>query len=545
MAFIKNQAVTGFTFGLVSKTDGSDITTGTPVGRITIDGGTQAAIADTSFVHEGSGQWSVDLTAAEMNGDIISLVFTHTSAVSAHFTIKTSDLIESDGGAPAANRFTKKALELSPANAGGGVEAADYKWSTNTAATDPGTGKIKGNNSTLASITQIYISDITNNSGVASSAIEALAIGDTIVIFDSGNGANLLRVTTTALATDNGAWYTIPVSHTESGGALANNKVMRVELRYIGLTTDQVADAVWRFVLSGITAAGSGAKVVTDVKADSTAILVDTADMQPKLGAPAGASVSVDIAAIKAETTLIVTDTNELQTDDIPGKIAALNDIAATEIVSAGAITTLSGAVVNVDTVDVCAVNTDMRGTNSAALASVATEVRLAELDSTNLPKDVDNIFVDTNVNLSDKLDDIQGATFNTATDSIEAIRNRGDAAWITGNTVVPDNTSIAAILVDTNELQTDWADGGRLDLLLDRVIAQIDTAITEPGTGLPPVSAKMADKIGYLYKSLVNKSDQTNVLNQLYNNDGTTVGQKRTVSANASIAAKEPLISG
>lgn len=38
-----------------------------------------------------------------------------------------------------------------------------------------------------------------------------------------------------------------------------------------------------------------------------------------RLGAPAGASVSADIAAIKAETALIVADTNELQTDWVNG----------------------------------------------------------------------------------------------------------------------------------------------------------------------------------------------------------------------------------
>ena len=44
----------------------------------------------------------------------------------------------------------------------------------------------------------------------------------------------------------------------------------------------------------------------------------------------------------------------------------ALNDVAATDIVSNGAITTLSGAVVNVDTVDVTTTNSDMRGTDGA-----------------------------------------------------------------------------------------------------------------------------------------------------------------------------------
>lgn len=73
---------------------------------------------------------------------------------------------------------------------------------------------------------------------------------------------------------------------------------------------------------------------IATVDANVDSILVDTADMQPKLGAPAGASMSADIAAIKAETALIVADTNELQTDDVPGLIAALNDLAASDILT-------------------------------------------------------------------------------------------------------------------------------------------------------------------------------------------------------------------
>jgi len=46
------------------------------------------------------------------------------------------------------------------------------------------------------------------------------------------------------------------------------------------------------------------------------------------------------------------------------------NNLAATDIVSAGAITTLSGAVVNVDLVDTTTTNTDMAGTNNALLAA-------------------------------------------------------------------------------------------------------------------------------------------------------------------------------
>ena len=86
--FKKNTAVTGFSFGLVSATDGSAITSGTVTGYYTLDGGAQGTVAGTP-VHEGNGQWSVNLTAAEMNGDIVGLLFTHTSAINASFTIKT------------------------------------------------------------------------------------------------------------------------------------------------------------------------------------------------------------------------------------------------------------------------------------------------------------------------------------------------------------------------------------------------------------------------------------------------------------------------
>jgi len=89
-------------------------------------------------------------------------------------------------------------------------------------------------------------------------------------------------------------------------------------------------------------------------------------------------------------TTLDALDTaQDTQHSTTQASIAALNDIAATDIVSGGAITTSGGAVSNVTTVATTTTNTDMRGTDSAALASVCTEARLAELDAANLPSDI------------------------------------------------------------------------------------------------------------------------------------------------------------
>lgn len=194
-------------------------------------------------------------------------------------------------------------------------------------------------------------------------------------------------------------------------------------------------------------------QTANDNGADINAILVDTADMQPRV-----AAVEVDTSELQGDWAnggrldlildIIAADT----TTDIPALIAALNDIAATDIVSAGAITTLTGAVVNVDTVDTTTTNTDMRGTegantvvpDAAGVAPTAIEIRI-EMDSNSV--DFNNIITD--------IADLMGATFNTATDSNEAIRNRGDAAWVTGAGGTPpqllQSTTIATLASQTS----------------------------------------------------------------------------------------------
>lgn len=49
-----------------------------------------------------------------------------------------------------------------------------------------------------------------------------------------------------------------------------------------------------------------------------------TGDAYARLGAPAGASVSADVAAVKSDSAAILEDTNELQADDIPAAIAGI-----------------------------------------------------------------------------------------------------------------------------------------------------------------------------------------------------------------------------
>ena len=69
---------------------------------------------------------------------------------------------------------------------------------------------------------------------------------------------------------------------------------------------------------------GSGGGDATEAKQDQIIAAVITN--------AAGSDISADIIAVKAETATIVADTNELQTDDVPGLISALNNISTADV---------------------------------------------------------------------------------------------------------------------------------------------------------------------------------------------------------------------
>ena len=97
---------------------------------------------------------------------------------------------------------------------------------------------------------------------------------------------------------------------------------------------------------------------------------------------------------------------------------------------------------------------------------------------------------------------------------------------------IAATQTQITNTLADTNELQGDWENGGRLDLLLDALITEIDTATSEPSQGAPGVSEKRGLKIDYLYKAWRNKCTQTATTYSLYADNGSTIDQDSTLSS-------------
>jgi hypothetical protein len=78
---IKNTASQVVSFQMVSSTDGSNVTTGTPTVYVTGDGGAQAT-GSGAKTHEGNGCWSYAVSAADSNYDHVSFTMVLTGAIS-------------------------------------------------------------------------------------------------------------------------------------------------------------------------------------------------------------------------------------------------------------------------------------------------------------------------------------------------------------------------------------------------------------------------------------------------------------------------------
>jgi hypothetical protein len=184
-----------------------------------------------------------------------------------------------------------------------------------------------------------------------------------------------------------------------------------------------------------------------------------TGDSFARLGAPAGASVSADIAQIDTEVGDILVDTSttlDTHLTDIKGTGFAKDTHSLTDI-----------------TADVTGLNGDaMRGTDSAALASVCTEARLAELDAGNIPADVDNILTDTGTTLDTHLTDIKGTGFAKDTHSLTDIT--ADVTGLNGDAMRgTDSAALASVCTEARLAELDAAN----------IPADVDNILTDTGT--------------------------------------------------------------
>ena len=259
------------------------------------------------------------------------------------------------------------------------------------------TGNITGNLSgSVGSVTGAVGSVTGNVGGNVAGSVAGVTAGVTVTTNNDKTG------------------YTVSAVSDKTGYALSEAGVTAVQSGLSTLTAQQI----WEYTTRTLSTFGS---LVADT---ATAIW----------GAVARTITGGTITTVSDKTGYSISGTKQT--------LDALNDFDhSTDIVA------------HVTLTDTCTTNTDMRGTNSALLASGYTAPDNASITSIKgktdqltftTPNSVDATATVSTAGLATEanqttiinhLTDVKGATFSGATDSLEAIRSRGDIAWITGGT--------------------------------------------------------------------------------------------------------------
>lgn len=112
----------------------------------------------------------------------------------------------------------------------GASATLEWNWLTAIGATDPGSGNLKGDNATQSSITTLYQSTTTANGMNLQAGLALLKSGDVYIVTEEGDTARFIVFTISGAPVDNTGWWTIPVTVSQNGGALRNNRTQGVQI---------------------------------------------------------------------------------------------------------------------------------------------------------------------------------------------------------------------------------------------------------------------------------------------------------------------------
>lgn len=220
----------------------------------------------------------------------------------------------------------------------------------------------------------------------------------------------------------------------------------------------------------------------------------EVTDVQTKLGTPAGASVSADVAAVKAQTSALEVDTQDIQ-GRLPAALTADGNMKADALRISGSDTTADGIeaiITGVGGVDIkigqvwidssdalgslyitndtgpAVYVHETGGAGVAVYIQSATGIGIMSLGATyGILASPENILTLDSTTLAQIAD---------------ALLDEPTAGHTTAGTL---GKAVIDTLADTNELQQDWTNGGRLDLLLDTVVTATGAAAIRTAVGL------------------------------------------------------------
>ena len=207
---------------------------------------------NTSIVENGNSG-TVDVTSG--SGNTVAKRSNVPNTISSTGTVT----VNNTGGGGAHNNMPPAiiqnwiilALPAAAAAANLGVNGYYYQWSTTTTDTDPGTGKLGFNNSTLASATQLYISE---SDQLGNGMAPVLATWDdstsatkgTLYVYKVGQLSTFAVFTITSTVTDGGSYDKFTVAHVASNGTFSDGDQLAVLFTPVGDKGDSGPGIDWQ-----------------------------------------------------------------------------------------------------------------------------------------------------------------------------------------------------------------------------------------------------------------------------------------------------------
>lgn len=178
--------------------------------------------------HYGDSLTSANAAAASAAAASSSASSASTSASNASTSATnaaTSATNASTSATNASNSATSAATSATNAAASAGVIGAQWTFDTTTTMADPGTGKLRFNNATVASVTAVAVSDADAESGNPNIKNYILTWDDStnttkgyLVLRKLGTPSTYAIFSVTGSVTDNTTWAQIPVTYVGSNG---------------------------------------------------------------------------------------------------------------------------------------------------------------------------------------------------------------------------------------------------------------------------------------------------------------------------------------
>jgi hypothetical protein len=200
----------------------------------TVGGGVATSLLATGLTQAGAG---VGTFALQGMSEVAVLVGTS-------FRLNDYTFPTGDGGADQVIA-TDGAGALSFVNpvVGGGLLSGQYRFSTSTVASDPGSGLFRYNSATPASVTEVFIDDVTSNGVDISNILGIITTGDRLYIQSEADSAAFIVFNVTAPATDNTGWFTL-TGTVEASGTLHGSNVRTLFVLQIGGSAAGLANVV-------------------------------------------------------------------------------------------------------------------------------------------------------------------------------------------------------------------------------------------------------------------------------------------------------------